>query len=223
LVPESTGYASLGRRLRRIRDLAAAAGPADRFSALNDYWPAESRARLFRPGGTLGRDLVRERFAAAGDVDPVRAAMWVDSTLYLPGDILAKVDRMSMLNSLEVRCPLLDTELVDYMATLPVSLKVRGMTTKVLLKRMMAAKLPRGIADRPKHGFGVPVGRWLREDLRDLFADAVLSPDARTREWLDPATLDAHWKQHQDGIRDNTNQLWSVLMLELWARGTQPG
>lgn len=149
--------------------------------------------------------------------------MWVDSTLYLPGDIPAKVDRMSMLNSLEVRCPLLDTDLVGYMATLPVSLKVRGMTTKVLLKRLMAPKLPKGIAHRPKQGFGVPVGHWLREDLRDLFADAVLSPDARTRAWLDAGTLRAHWTQHLGGARDNTNELWSALMLELWLRGTQPG
>ncbi len=218
MVPESTAFDSPGRRLRRIRDLAQASGTSGRYSALNDQWPEASRRALLAGGPAPGTDPVRERFDAMQGIDAPRAAMWVDSTLYLPGDILAKVDRMSMLNSLEVRSPLLDAELVGYMAMLPANLKVRGLKTKVLLKRLMAAKLPAGITHRPKHGFGVPAGRWLREDLRDLFADALLSPDSRTRGWVDQGVLRSHWQQHLEGTRDNTNQLWSILVLELWLR-----
>ena len=218
LVPESTSFTSLGRRIRRVRDLAATVTSAQRYSALHNQWPVESRRALIGAATSLGRDVVGDRFAEVGDVDAVRAAMWVDSTLYMPGDILVKVDRMSMLNSLEVRCPFLDAELIEYVAALPVGLKVRGMTTKYLLKRLAASKLPPGIVDRPKHGFGVPVGRWLREDLRDLFADALLGPDSRVRQWVDQTVLREHWMQHLSGRRDNTNELWSVLILELWLR-----
>jgi asparagine synthase (glutamine-hydrolysing) len=123
-----------------------------------------------------------------------------------------------MLNSLEVRCPLLDADLVSYMATLPVHLKLRRRKTKYLLKRVIESKLPQGIANRPKHGFGVPVGRWLREELRELFGDAVLAPDAHVRQWLDTDILRKYWDEHADGGRDNTNELWSALVLELWLR-----
>jgi asparagine synthase (glutamine-hydrolysing) len=220
IVPESTSYDSLGRRLRRLRDIAAAGSTAGRYSALNDQWPIGERSDLLRSrGATQAMDWVRSRFDLVGGADPVSAAMWVDSTLYLPGDILVKVDRMSMLNSLEVRCPFLDADLVEYMAGLPVQFKVSGMTTKPLLKRLMAPKLPPGIAGRAKHGFGVPVGSWLRTDLRDLFADALLAPDALSRAWVDPKVLQSRWEQHLAGSRDNTSELWSALVLELWLRG----
>jgi asparagine synthase (glutamine-hydrolysing) len=105
------------------------------------------------------------------------------------------------------------------MAALPARLKLRGTTTKYLLKRLIERKLPRGIAHRAKHGFGVPVGRWLREDLRDLFADTVLAEGARIREWVNQDILRAYWNQHSSGVHDNTNELWSALILELWLRG----
>jgi asparagine synthase (glutamine-hydrolysing) len=132
-------------------------------------------------------------------------------------DLLVKADRMSMAHGLEVRSPFLDQALAAYVLQLPGSLKVRRMRLKYLLKQAFAAELPDAITRRRKQGFGIPLDRWFRADLR-LYVENALGPGARIREWLDPTGLDAVLAAHQSGRRNYGHGLWALLTLELFLR-----
>jgi asparagine synthase (glutamine-hydrolysing) len=140
----------------------------------------------------------------------------MDMKIYMSDDILVKVDRASMACSLEVRAPLLDHELVDFMTRLPVSYRLQGLTSKALLKAAMAGKLPDSILHRSKKGFGMPVAHWIRKDLAGLVHDAF-APDKLRREGLfDPAEVGRLLDGHMKGYEDNRKALWTLLMFELW-------
>ena len=141
--------------------------------------------------------------------------LWVDFHTYLPDELLVKEDRMTMTHGLEARVPFLDNDVIDFAWTLPPSLKVRGLTTKVLLKDVARRWLPDHIVQRRKHGFALPVAEWLRRDLREM-AEAALfdAPDPV----LNPRALRSLWDRHQAG-RDLAAPLWAVLVYRLWERG----
>ena len=135
---------------------------------------------------------------------------------YLHDDILVKMDRASMMNSLEVRSPLLDSRLVETVNRLPVTMKMKLFTRKYLLKRTMRSKLPAGIVDRPKKGFGVPLGKWLKHDLRELALD-YLSPGLIKRQGL--FNPDEVWRlldNHLNNRCDNRKELWNLLVFQMW-------
>jgi len=155
--------------------------------------------------------------ASAAIGDAVTRAQRLDLTLYLPDDLLVKVDIASMACSLEVRAPFLDTELVEYAMRLPSGLKIRGGQGKWLLRRAFADVLPPENAARTKQGFGLPVGAWLRTSLRQLVDDAVLSRRALDRGHLREPAVRALVDEHMRGV-DHTHRLWSLIMLELWHR-----
>jgi asparagine synthase (glutamine-hydrolysing) len=136
---------------------------------------------------------------------------------YLPLDVLTKVDRMTMAHSIEARPPLLDHKLVEFAATIPPRLQLRGGTTKVLFKQAMRGVLPDDIIDRPKQGFAVPVAQWLRGPLRDYTRDLLLSASCRQRGVLNPASVERVLALHQSG-RDLDLQIWTMVSLELWCR-----
>lgn len=140
----------------------------------------------------------------------------LDFKTYLPGDILVKVDRMSMAHSLEARVPLLDHKFVEYVAGLPATLKVRGCTSKYLFKQIARDYLPARIIDRRKQGFAVPLQRWFKEDLSRFFRDILLDPKTQQRSYFEPKKLRAFVDQ-QDRARQPTH-LWMLTMLELWHR-----
>jgi asparagine synthase (glutamine-hydrolysing) len=128
-----------------------------------------------------------------------------------------KVDIASMANSLEVRSPFLDRALVEFALQLPTSLLIRGTRRKWILKRAFADTLPPENLARRKQGFGVPIGRWLRGDLRSMLEDIVLSPRALSRGYLRPDAAKTLVAEHLSGV-DHSHRLWSLLMLELWHR-----
>jgi asparagine synthase (glutamine-hydrolysing) len=161
---------------------------------------------------------LREALAPEPYLDPVDAVLRGDTLLYLPEDLLAKVDIASMANSLEARSPLLDHRLVEFCAALPSSYKLRGRTSKWLLRRLMADRLPPAILTRPKMGFGVPVGEWLRGDLHPLLEDTLLSSTALSRNFFRPQTVRALVDEHMSRRADGTAHIWALLMLELWFR-----
>ncbi|HSO01190.1 MAG TPA: asparagine synthase C-terminal domain-containing protein, partial [Gaiellaceae bacterium] len=142
----------------------------------------------------------------------------LDVATYLPGDLLPKADIASMAHSLELRAPLLDHEVLTLGVSLPDRLKVDGRSGKVALRRAFADKLPEQVLRRGKTGFGVPLGRWFREDLRELSRDLLLDRTARERGHLRPAEVRRLLDEHAAGRRDHGHRLWCLVMLELWHR-----
>jgi len=144
------------------------------------------------------------------------AAIYQYVRMYLMACVLVKVDRASMAASLEVRAPLLDTKLVEYAAALPGSLKLRGGISKYLLKKAVRPWLPAEIIDRPKKGFGIPVGEWLRGPLRPMAFD-LLGVSRLTRQGIwRPEAIQQMLKDHDEGRADNRKPLWTLLALQLW-------
>jgi asparagine synthase (glutamine-hydrolysing) len=144
--------------------------------------------------------------------------MHFDFETYLPEDILTKVDRMSMAHSIESRVPLLDNAVVEYAARLPASLKIRNGRRKHVLKAAAAGLVPSQILERPKQGFAVPVGLWFRRGLREIFEDVLLSARARQRGYFEPRFVSRLVREHTEGRRDHTAQLWGLVVFELWHR-----
>jgi asparagine synthase (glutamine-hydrolysing) len=137
---------------------------------------------------------------------------------YLADDLLVKMDRCSMANSLEARAPFLDRELVEYVAALPDDLKLQGRHTKVILKEAFADLLPERIAHRGKMGFGVPLGTWFRGELRDYVQDLLLSRQARYRGLLSAPYVEQLVHRHLSGGANLGHQLWSLMCFEEWLR-----
>jgi asparagine synthase (glutamine-hydrolysing) len=143
----------------------------------------------------------------------------LDTTTYLPGDLLLKVDRMSMADALEVRSPLLDYRVHEFAAAMPERMKLRGRTTKWALKQLAARRgLPDDLVHRRKQGFGVPVGTWLRGPLRGWLEDLLLDPRSLDRGYFEPERVRQLVAAHVDGSADHTSRLWNLAVLELWRR-----
>ncbi len=148
--------------------------------------------------------------------DLVESMQNLDTRLYLAEDILTKVDRASMAVSLEVRAPFLDTRVAEFAASLPSSYKLRGSTTKYILKRAVADLVPRFVIRRPKKGFGVPVAEWLKGKLRPLARD-LLSPERVRRAGVfNPDYVARLQDEHERGVANHRKLLWTLLMFELW-------
>jgi asparagine synthase (glutamine-hydrolysing) len=144
--------------------------------------------------------------------------MAFDFETYLPDDCLTKVDRMSMAHSIESRVPLLDHHVIEFAASLPPSLKIQADRRKYLLKALAFRLLPREMLDRPKQGFGVPIGHWFRGSLRDAFGDILQSSRTRQRGYFDQPFVDRVLHEHLSGKRDHSLRLWQLLIFELWHR-----
>jgi asparagine synthase (glutamine-hydrolysing) len=147
----------------------------------------------------------------------LRGLQLLDVDTYLPDDLLVKADLTSMAHSLELRSPLLDRKVLELGLALPDHLKQRGRTGKVALRRAFADALPPEVASRGKTGFGVPIGRWLREELGELVRDVLLDTTARDRGLVRPAVLKRLLDEHARGV-DHAHRLWCLLALELWLR-----
>jgi asparagine synthase (glutamine-hydrolysing) len=155
--------------------------------------------------------------AVSGSKRPLDQQQYVDIKRYLPDDILFKVDRMSMAVSLETRGPFLDYTLVEFAASLPPALRMRGITGKYLLKRAMQDILPEQIIHRSKLGFNIPYKNWLRQELRDLLQD-VLSPTRLKQQGIFHASyVQSLVREHLSGRWDHAHKLWQLLMFQLWA------
>ncbi|HEC26030.1 MAG TPA: asparagine synthetase B, partial [Gammaproteobacteria bacterium] len=146
----------------------------------------------------------------------VEQAMWQDIHDYLPDDILTKVDRASMATSLETRVPYLDHELVQFAQKLPLKYKVRGGTTKWILREILSRYIPREIIDRPKKGFAVPIGAWLRHELRDWAEDLLSENALQDTGVFHVNEVRKRWLQHQTAKYNWQHQIWAVLMFQAW-------
>nr|MBA3382836.1 asparagine synthetase B [Actinomycetota bacterium] len=137
---------------------------------------------------------------------------------YLPDDLLVKADRASMANSLELRSPLLDHEVLTLGISLPDSLRLEGRRGKAALRRAFAHLLPPELAERAKTGFGIPLGDWFRGPLRELAGDTLLGARTRARGQLRPSVVERMLSEHARGQHDHGHRLWCLLVLELWQR-----
>ena len=184
---------------------------------LGSFTGAEITRLLNDPGGI---DVEAEHLARAAGFacsgDPLRASLALYQNTYLPDDILFKVDRASMACGLEVRAPFLDAELVDDLARLPSSYHFSAGTSKRLLKRAAAGRLPDSILRRPKKGFGIPVARWLRGPLAPLLGSLLESGRLRSQGLFQPAEVSKIVREHLAGERDHRKPLWTLLMFQLW-------
>ncbi len=161
-------------------------------------------------------DLMRGHFEAYPGPDPLNRFMVGDAKLSLVDDMLTKVDRTSMAHSLEVRVPLLDHELVEWIARVPSSFKVRRLTLKYLFSEVARDLLPRHIADRPKAGFHVPVPAWLKHELKPLVDEVLGEATVRRQGLFDPAYVRSLVDAHQAGRENYSRNLWGLLMFGLW-------
>jgi asparagine synthase (glutamine-hydrolysing) len=200
------------------------AGPVDRYFRMVTYQRDATLGRLLtaeaqaRTGTRADDGRFQVLAAASGAPDYVATLQYLDVRTYLPDDILAKVDRTSMLVSLESRVPLLDHVLMEYVATMPTRLKLAGDTGKAIFKRAMADALPASVLERRKMGFGVPLGQWFRRELRDYARETLLGSRARQRGLFAPAGIEGLLAEHDSGRHDRSASLWALVMFEEWAR-----
>lgn len=197
---------------------AAAADRAERYGRLMEIFPAPLREALWTDEALahIGRPPTAAELLGAPPAPGITGLQLLDVSTYLPGDLLYKADIASMACSLELRAPFLDHEVVELGLGLPDSLKVRGARGKVALRRAFAADLPPEILRRGKRGFGVPVARWFRTELRELASDLLLGERASARGLFHRGAVETLLADHVAGRADHGARLWSLVMLELW-------
>jgi asparagine synthase (glutamine-hydrolysing) len=195
------------------------------FNSISIFRPGE-KSKLFQKDfqnhltGYDSIEVLRHHYDRADTEDPLSRIQYVDIKTYLPDDILTKVDRASMAVSLEVRAPLLDHRLMEMVARIPASLKLRGREGKYIFKKAMQPTLPNNILYRSKQGFAVPLAHWFRNELKEMAREAIFGvPDGI----IDPQYLEKIWTEHQRGSFDRSAYLWTALMFRKWQQGFASG
>ena len=226
-LPVSLDDLSFDFRLKRFMEGMDFARVERHAAWLGSFTPAEQRA-LFTPDALARMEMppsyaaFHELLAHAPSASGLERMLYLDLKGYLGEGVLAKVDRASMACSLEVRVPLLDRRVVELASSLPMRLKLRGFTTKYVLKRALSGVLPREILERPKKGFGVPLGRWFRAELAPLLQDAC-APDVIRRAGLfRPEAVERLLAEHAAERRDHRKKLYTLLAFQLWASRYRP-
>jgi asparagine synthase (glutamine-hydrolysing) len=221
LLPTSETHRSRFRDMKRFAS-AASLPAVERYlrwisvfdtDAKDSLYTTEFRERM-RP--YRASDFVAPWFARANGAGVVDASLLADTMTYLPNDLLVKVDIASMANSLEARSPFLDHHVIEFAASLPESLKLRGRTTKYLLKKVLRKLLPAENLERRKQGFGVPIGHWFRGAMQPFLRETLLSEKHLRRNLFRPEAVRRLVEEHTTGARDHSHRLWTLLMLELW-------
>jgi asparagine synthase (glutamine-hydrolysing) len=229
VIRQAVGWlpASESKRAGRVRSLkrflaAASLPPVERYLSWVSTFGPEAKQEFYTEEfrrETEGHDAERwlaPWFARANGAGVVDAAQLADTMTYLPNDLLVKVDIASMAVSLEARSPFLDHHVIEFAATLPENLKLRGLTTKYILKQTLKKLLPSENLKRGKMGFGVPVGHWFRGQMQGFLRENLLSEKFARRNLFRPEGVSRMVELHTRGERDYTHQLWTLLMLELW-------
>ena len=221
LLPSSELRRSRSRDIKRF--LTAAGLPTvERYFRWTSAFDRQSKAELYtdefsaQMNGTDASSVLRSWFEVANGTGIVDATMLADQMTYLPNDLLVKVDIASMANSLEARSPFLDYKVIEFAASLPDQLKLQGRETKSLLKKVAARLVPSEVIYRNKMGFGVPIGKWFRGEMKGFVQEVLLSQKSLQRGIIRPEILKRYVHQHLTGERDYSFQLWTFLMLELW-------
>jgi asparagine synthase (glutamine-hydrolysing) len=198
--------------------------PSQRYAMWMSAFDSSRRQRLLEPEfqaelqGPSGEEAITGAWHDAQATELVDHMLAADVGTYLPADLLVKMDIATMAYSVEARSPFLDHHVMEFAASLPANQKLRGTTGKYLLKAAMRGVVPDEILDRPKMGFGVPLGRWFREDLRELPSEILLDPRSTERGYMRRSEVERLIRQHQAGEGDHSLRLWVLLQLEMWQR-----
>jgi len=163
-------------------------------------------------------EVFRHYYNNADTDDPLSRIQYLDFKTYLVDDILTKVDRASMANSLEVRVPILDHKFVEMVAKIPSDMKLKGKESKYIFKKSLNKVLPPEIMNRKKMGFTIPIGEWMRKDLREMAEEVLFDRNSDSTFLFDMKYVRTLWKQHLSGMKDLTQPLWTLLSFQLWAR-----
>lgn len=210
--------------LRRAKRFAAAASmtPIDRYLRWVSAFTESAKADLYSDSfkrsmaGQNSADILKPWFTKANGAGIIDATLLTDTMTYLPNDLLVKMDIASMAVSLEARSPFLDHHLMEFAASLPEKLKLRRLTTKYLLKRVLKDLVPTENLNRSKMGFGVPIGHWFRGPMESFLRETLLSEKALGRGLFKPESVRLIIDQHVAHRQDHSHRLWTLLMLELW-------
>jgi asparagine synthase (glutamine-hydrolysing) len=221
-LPSATRSDAWPARARRWAERLSMS-PEERYACgMMQFWPSLKAdlctEEFTRVGGRDSREIMLDAFRTTEAAELREAFLDADIAHYLPDALLAKVDIASMAHGLEARSPFLDHDFMEFAAGLPFDLKLRGRETKHLLKRAARPLLPSEIIDRPKKGFSVPLNHWFRNELKDMAYDLLLDRRAVERGHFRPAMVERLLNEHVQGIRDWSEQLWNLLMLESWYR-----
>jgi asparagine synthase (glutamine-hydrolysing) len=218
----------LVRRLPVSRDNLSFDFRAKRFVEGAEHPVAERHRRWMGSFATAARSAVlaqdvnaslEEADVQFSSLDPLNQVLMRDMRYYLEGDILVKLDRASMMASLEARVPLLNNDFVAYATSLPLNMKLRGMRSKFLFKRALRGLLPDRILNRPKKGFGIPVAHWFRGPLREQMREVLSAERVRRDGFFDAGVVDGLVADHLAGAADNRKQLWTLFAFHLWFQG----
>jgi asparagine synthase (glutamine-hydrolysing) len=223
-VPSSTNNFGLKFQAEKFMDGARERDITDRHMRWLGTFGAEEITTLLNKEFSrecLGIDpyrIAKGYYRESAPAEESNRLLFVYQRTYMMDEVLVKVDRASMYAALEVRAPFLDRALVEYANSLPYAYKLSGLTSKHLLKHLMRGRLPDHIIDRKKKGFGIPIGAWLRSDLRAWGEELLLSPASSLRAWVDPEYVGKLWEEHQSGAHDHRKKLWNLLVLSEWGR-----
>jgi asparagine synthase (glutamine-hydrolysing) len=188
-----------------------------RYQRIVGLFDSDERQELLASPSRQSDGSLLEPFFSNGR-SHVEARMDADIETYLCDDILVKVDRNSMYNSLEVRVPLLDHRIVEFATSLPLDYRIYQGVQKYILKDLLSKHVPKELTDRPKRGFGLPLKHWLRATYKEFAYDLLAGPDTRIAEVLDGAVVKRYLDGHQKGKRDLSHKIWGLMCLEQWLR-----
>jgi asparagine synthase (glutamine-hydrolysing) len=216
LLPTSTENFSLDFKIKQfLRGLGHSAEIRNQ-TWLGSFSPDEQRGLLKNNTAIDNYTDIAAALKNCSATDAIDRLTYFYCKFYLQDDILTKVDRASMACSLEVRAPFLDYTFVEFANSIPTRFKLRGSTTKYILKKAMAAKLPADIVHRGKKGFGIPVAKWFRNEMRDMVSDIFSEARIRQQNIFNEREVTRLWTEHQSGRRDNRKPLWTLFMFQLW-------
>ena len=212
------------RALNRIVGTLAIDGSAERYAGWMEVFSRRDLNAILNPelagfhDAFDGAEVYRRLFANCQDCGVLSRVFFADSQTWLPDTYLEKVDKASMAVSLEVRVPLLDLELVRFAARIPEHLRVKGMTTKYLLRKVAKPLLPAATIRKPKHGLAVPIGSWIRGRLKPYVFDVLLDPASASRQFFRTPAVEDLLRRHISRTENCESKIWSLLILELWMR-----
>ena len=222
-LPYSTNRKSFVRRLKRfIKGISEV--PERRYVRWICFFDNEMKRDLYTPSfdaltkGTDSVDLTVGWYGRSDAEAFIDRTLFVDVMSYLPEDLLVKVDIATMAHSLEARSPFLDHKLMEFAASLPDDLKLRGIESKYLLKHTLCNMIPRPIVQRKKMGFGVPLDMWFRNDLKEMAYDVLLAKKCTERGYFKPESLQKLLDEHASERYDHSYRIWALLFLEMWHR-----